>query len=78
MAKPQYIADMLVYEEVLSYEELRAVFTLETITHIQQAATFYCAALGINSEEKKFEILADMYAELLQSTRAKKQAGQLI
>ena len=76
MAKPQYIADMLLYEEVLSYEELRAVFTAETIAHIRQAATSYCSALGINSEEKKFEILADMFAELLQSARAKKQAGQ--
>ena len=71
MAKPQ-----LLYDEVLSYEELCAVFTLETTTHLKQAATSYCAALGINSEEKKFEILADMHAELLQSARAKKQAGQ--
>ena len=72
MAKP----DMLLYEEVLSDEELRAVFTLETTTHLRQAATSYCAALGINSEEKKFEILAEMHADLLQSARAKKQAGE--
>ena len=76
MAKPPHIGDILVVEEVLSYEELRAVFNPETIAHIEQAATSYCAALDINSVEKKFEIRADMFADLLQSARAKKQAGQ--